>query len=415
MRAPVGLFGLLPLLFSSESWAEPEDRGPLSIAEIDPGEILADGVMIPVKVHYPDAAGPYPIVLLMHGFVRTGRYHVELAQTLASRGIVVVLPDMPCTLSGCDHEANARQIHALLDWAVAESSGSGALAGKIDGARRGVLGHSWGGLGVFLASRAAGIQVAALLDPNDDQGTAAGDAALVTIPSIHIMATVPGACNATNWGDSVYPSTGNPRLRVRVVGAGHCDVEEPSDNFCPTICGRGDPSLSYLFRRYAVSFVGCVLTGDPQYAPYVGVGGAGLDTDVMANLIDNVDSSGIGTLPCQAASPTDAGVATDATAPIDANNDAGAIVPDAGVEADAEPSADVGPAIDATPTDNGAPAADAGTSGPPIDAGMSDSGAASPPIDESEDGCTTTSLPRSLATVMLALGAARLLRRRAGN
>ena len=38
--------------------------------------------------------------------------------TLASRGFVAVVPDMPCLVTFCDHDANAAQISALLGWAV---------------------------------------------------------------------------------------------------------------------------------------------------------------------------------------------------------------------------------------------------------------------------------------------------------
>ncbi len=390
MRSSSRLWALIPLFLSAPAQAEPEDRGPLSIAELDAGDVLADAVMIPVKVHYPSSGGPYPVVLVMHGFVRTGQYHVELARTLASRGMVVILPDMPCGLSGCDHEANARQVRALLDWSVAESAGNGPLAGKIDGAHQGVLGHSWGGLGVFLSTQMPGLSVVALLDANDDRGIAADAAPMVMLPSIHITATVQGSCNATHWGDTVYPVTGVPRLRLRVVGAGHCDAEEPSDNFCPTICGRGDPTLSYLFRRYAVSFLGCVLIGDPAYAPYVG--GTGLDADVMLGRIDSVDSAGLGSLPCQLATPTDAGVSIDAALPDDAGAaDSGAIDPDGGKPTTGDAT------IEAMDGDTILP--DSGVS---IDAGANDDAGSmmTAPIVPADSGCSATGLP--LRTSLLA-------------
>ncbi|MBK6684288.1 MAG: hypothetical protein IPG45_07430 [Deltaproteobacteria bacterium] len=323
--------------------AAPEDPGPLNTLIYEPGTVLADNVEIPVQVHHPDGPGPFPVVTLMHGNLRTGRYHAVLAQTLASRGFVVLLPDMPCGLSGCDHEANARQLQALLAWAVTESAGSGALAGKIDGTKQGMIGHSYGGLGTFLSARPNTVQAIVLFDPKDDLGAAANDATMVDVPSAHLMATNRGACN-DDWGTAVYPQTGAPHLRIRVVGSGHCDPEDPSDSLCPLACGRGDRSTTPIFRRYAIAFLGCVLQADPSYAPYIG--GAELDADQTANRLDQVDQAELLTLPCQgAAPPFDAGISVDTgvvpsddtgTGPADQGllGDTGAS-PDAGIRPDA--------------------------------------------------------------------------------
>ncbi len=109
-RAALGALAaaLVVCATTSVASAAPEDRGPYAVTEWDAGMITADGTRIRTRVLYSTAAPPGPLVGIMHGNLREGRFHMELAQTFASRGLVVVLPDMPCGVGGCDHDANAR-------------------------------------------------------------------------------------------------------------------------------------------------------------------------------------------------------------------------------------------------------------------------------------------------------------------
>lgn len=273
-------------------------------------------------------SAPGPTVVMMHGNLRSGSYHGELAATLASRGFVVVLPDMPCGLGGCDHDANAAQLTLLLAWASEQNTDpSSPLYGRSNG-RRGLLGHSYGGLGAFLATaRDPSVEMLVLLDPKDDLGAAAQARQSVQVPSAHLMAEVRGVCN-DDWATLVYPETGAPRLRLRVSGAGHCDVEQPTDGLCPLACGRGAGGAEH-FRRYAVAFAACVLQGDSAMEPYVG--GALMAEDNARGVIDLVDHAALEELPCRSAigapPPFDAGAATSDAGP---SNDLGPLAPDAG-------------------------------------------------------------------------------------
>src|SRR5688500_6514992 len=106
--------------------------------------------------------------------------------------MIALLPDMPCGIGGCDHDANANQLVALLDWAamVAEDPAS-PIAGKVDPERRGLIGHSWGALASHMAAaRDDRIDSLVLFDPNDD-GTVGRDAtAAVRAPTAQLLAMV---------------------------------------------------------------------------------------------------------------------------------------------------------------------------------------------------------------------------------
>ncbi len=407
LRASALLTALV--VVASPARAQPETRGPHPIADYDAGRPTLAGVDIPVRVYHPtDVTTPMPVVAVVHGFLRNGSFMAELARTLASRGMVALVPDLPCGLSGCDHEANAQQIRALIAWGVTESGRAGSpLVGRVDATRRGAIGHSWGALATILAStQADGFEVAVLLDPNDDRGVAAMRAPSVTKPTLLLTAEVLGNCNSA-WGAGVFDTIPPPTMRARVLGSAHCDAEEPSDSLCPLGCGRGDPSKSVVFRRYAVAFVSCALTGDPAVAPWVD--GAMLAMDAAGGTVDRVAAAGLGALSCRAgAAPVDGGVAP--------GEDAGGERPvdDAGVA----PQDDVG----AAPVDDAGaivPGDDAG-SAPPVgddaavvssDAGVS-SGApdagTSPLMPVSSDGCQAVSPLRDPLALLLVLALAGL-------
>jgi hypothetical protein len=305
--------------------ATPDARGTFTVATWDAGVQTLDGVGIHVHVYYPmGASGALPILGVVHGASRTAANMVEMSSTFASRGFVVLAPDMPCAFTGCDHAANARQLRAMLAWGVAQSADSTSmLAGKVDGSRRGLVGHSWGGLGSFLATDGdADIDTVVVLDANDDTGVGAAAAPMVTQPSAHLMAEVPGQCNGTSWKTTVYPFTPAPHFRVVVKGAAHCDVEDPSDSLCPLVCGTGNPALAPYFRRYAVAWMSCVLQGDTSMASWLG--GSDFDADVTAAHLTFTDFAGLSALPCFGGTLPDGGAVDSGTPSGDAgaSNDA---------------------------------------------------------------------------------------------
>lgn len=305
------LVALATLLVVRSAAALPEDPGPYTVETWDAGKIMVAGTEIRTKVLYgsnTDVAGP--LVIVMHGNFRTGQFHRVMAETLASRGFIVLLPDMPCGFNGCDHAANARQLSGLLNWATGTSTTPGSrIFGRLN-QQRALVGHSYGGLGSYLGTaRDPSVDVAVLLDPKDDARAAETELPAVSVPSMHLLAEVEGACNG-GWGNAVFGKTSPPHVLLRVRGSAHCDVEEPSDGLCPGLCGSGDPTKSRIFRRYAVAMLECALGPSNEAANYLG--GAAMADDQSAGTIDSVVAGGLEALPCRVAAPppTDAGTAS---------------------------------------------------------------------------------------------------------
>jgi len=340
-RRPCALTFVVTLLAAGAVRAQPELPGPLAVTSWDAGSVDAAGASIPTRVYHPSSGGgPYPVVGVVHGASRNGSFMRVMAETLASYGFVAVVPDMPCTVIACDHATNATRLSALLDWAVSQGSTAGSpIEGLADGERRGLVGHSWGALASLLA--VAGddrIDVLVLLDPNDDVVEGATAAGSVGVPTAQLLAEDRGACN-NQWNSGVVtPALPGVRLAVTLAGSAHCDAEDPSDALCPMLCGSGDRATTPLFRRYAVSWIACVLAADAGMAPWVG--GPAFDDDVTAGRLQGVASAGLETLACRTLPAGDA----DADADADGAGDAGA-----DADADVAPDEDGGADTDAGP------------------------------------------------------------------
>ncbi|MCC6213795.1 MAG: dienelactone hydrolase family protein [Polyangiaceae bacterium] len=352
----------LVLLIAAPAAAQtPEDRGPLAFGVWDAGGVQVDGVSLHTVVYHPQNGGPYPLVGVIHGANSNNTYHVELASTLASRGFVAVVPDMPCTVISCDHDANQRQISALLEWATAQGQGTGSpLAGRVDGSRRGLIGHSWGGLSSHItAARDSSIDSLVLFDPNDDGVQGLSVTPTIAAPTLQLLAEVPGLCNSAWQEANVRPQLVPPNLQVTVNGSGHCDPGE-QDLVCSFACGAGDRATVPLFRRWAVAWTACVLAADPAMTTWVG--GAELDAAIAAGTLEGVQSKGLDQLPCAVGSPgTGGGGGGAGTGGAAGGGAAGGAAPgDAG--ADAATSAGAGGA-GATGAAGGAAAGSAGAPG----------------------------------------------------
>lgn len=100
-----------------------------------------------VRAAAPEA-GPFPLVILSHGWTGNWRNEAWLATALARRGAIVAAPDHPGTTS-LDHASaetpklweRARDIGRVVDGLAADPR----FAGRIDATRIAVIGHSMGG------------------------------------------------------------------------------------------------------------------------------------------------------------------------------------------------------------------------------------------------------------------------------
>jgi dienelactone hydrolase len=100
-------------------------------------------------VYSPNAAGTYGLVAFCPGFTATQSTIAVLGRRLATHGFVVVTINTNSTLD--QPSSRATQLLAALNTVAALNTGP--VAGKVDGSRRAVTGHSMGGGGTLLALR----------------------------------------------------------------------------------------------------------------------------------------------------------------------------------------------------------------------------------------------------------------------
>ncbi len=330
--ATLAILLLVPSLWPRALLALPEDPGALPIQELTRQESIG-GRTLSFDLYVPVTSKPCPIVTLAHGFARSRVMMRDWGKLLASRGYVAAAPDLP----GADHPGNGKLLSALLEWLVTESQKAGSpLAGRVDPARRGVVGHSAGGLASLLAATTdSTIDVVVGLDPVD-----VGDQGKKAVPALKVPVTVlratPGTCNDSGNAQALYAALTGPALSLEVKAATHCDPEWPSDPFCSLLCGASDDTRRSRFVRYAVATLDHVLLCAPGLAAWLGGASAGSDT-----LIQKLESKSYPPASLGCATAADApgleAARKDAGAPEAGRHEAGR---ESGAAADSRPGAD---------------------------------------------------------------------------
>lgn len=215
------------------------------------------------------APPPWPAVVLTHGFARDRTRHRHNAMYLAQRGVVVLAPDMASLLGG-----EAAQLRCIADlvsnvaWLAERSADAGdALSGLVDPTRIGLAGHSAGGAVSFEAAidarnTAAPVAAVCLLDAVPWDRTIARAADLPAVPFAS-WRSEQDACNADGSARILLGRLTFPTEDVLIVGASHCDPENPSDVLCALACGRSTPQRQALYQQFLYLFFRDALQAPP--------------------------------------------------------------------------------------------------------------------------------------------------------
>ena len=250
-----------------------------------------------VRIYLPSdlAAGPFPLVVLSHGFQLNGEGYNVLGDRLASHGFVVVSPSYGDSLfNALSHTALAQIVVATIDWAAAENARSdSALFGHLDLDKIGVTGHSRGGKqSIYAAILDPRIKAVFGIDPVDSGPPVGGNDPVaypsltpermgeLTVPFAAIGAGRGGETTFFGLGPACAPAADNyqayfdaagaPAFEYLVGDAGHLDFVDDCGFLCTT-CGQGsDASVGRNFAaQTAVAFFKVFLTADESYRPWV--------------------------------------------------------------------------------------------------------------------------------------------------
>ncbi len=233
------------------------------------------------------AGGPFPGLVLGHGFARSRGAHAGNGAFFASHGFIVVTVDFPNPLAP-DYTAWAAKISAALDWLEAQNADpASSFWGQVATDRFGVLGHSAGGMATWVAAgQDTRIRAIMPLDPVPASGadlSALG--AGLTMPAAWSAAPA-SSCNASASYVTLYPLTvAAQKAQYVAAGATHCDFEDPTDFTCTLFCGSASSARRQVIRRYVVAWLRYYLRAEANYFHYVH--GDGLVDDLAAGRLDS--------------------------------------------------------------------------------------------------------------------------------
>ncbi len=285
--ASAAFVGLALAFASGPAWAQPETPGPY------PVEVWTSppGAPVPCDAgifHPTGAACPGAPLALVHGYLESGVQKTEVAKLLASNGFVVAAPTLNGQLTN-PSQADADAINALLEWMVQQSATPGTpISGKIDPTAYGVAGHSNGGV-VFWAA-AANPKIKAII--GWDAVAAVSSTGGLHGPSLQLIAPTKGNCSGSP--ETAYQNAPPPKAMANVIGASHCDFDDPANPFCPIACGTtaANAAAMKMIERYSVAWFTCLLGHDPSMQQWV-------DYSVPMEGLQGQQASG--SITCQAA------------------------------------------------------------------------------------------------------------------
>ncbi len=258
---------------------DPALVGPLAVLAVNASvPASAVGTTVNVSCFLPDSTGgPFPLVTIAPGFQLPASQYVGSAAHLASFGFVACVAAYNASLFSPNHLNNAKEVLAVVDWALAPT---GPLAGKADPLRVGAAGHSLGGrLSVLAASLDDRIGAVFAMDPVDADDP---DASSLSLP---IPTGFLGELTDSEGGfqpcapadrnfETFYSSAGSPSFKVEVIGANHMSfLDDPGS--CGLVCSFCKPaSLDHdqvisLTRSYLAAFFLRHLGNETAYDAYL--------------------------------------------------------------------------------------------------------------------------------------------------
>jgi hypothetical protein len=207
-------------------------------------------------LYIPEAAanlpkGPFPFVVLIHGFLMTGHQQSNNALYCAERGFIAMTPDLSKILLGDENRmTNVRDILDQIKWVTQDASSP--LHGSVDANRVGIAGNSSGGavcLELVIEAQNANVPIRTMcsLDgvPWDRTFSRICDIQPINLLSLRAE---PGLCNYHARMLSYLTELQFAYDDVKVNGAHHCDVENPTTLGCRCICGKSDPKYRSIFQ-----------------------------------------------------------------------------------------------------------------------------------------------------------------------
>lgn len=201
-------------------------------------------------VYSPNTAGKYAIVAFCPGFTARQNSIAVMGRRLATHGFIVATIDTNSTSD--QPPSRATQLIAALNAVAAISSGP--AAGKIDGSRRVVTGHSMGGGGTIIAAtnNPSLLAAVALAPWSNATKNFSGDRVPTQISVGTADTIAPAAQHSTTFYNSMNQ---NKKMECIIQGANHGFVQNNPAN---------QPS-----SKFQISWAKRFADGDTRYSQFL--------------------------------------------------------------------------------------------------------------------------------------------------
>jgi len=275
--------------------ADPTEPGYYEIEEfVERIQVASTGNRFQALCRLPTdgpTSGPFPAVVIAHGFQFPASQYTGYTDRLASFGYVACSVEYPANGFRPNHRRNAEDLLGTVDWLIESSSAvDHPLEGLIDATQIGLAGHSLGGkISVLAAAWDDRIKAVLGLDPVDNATNCsaancpdATDLLPLQIPLGLIGETLDSSGGF--FGQSCAPEDGNFQrfyearnanvVEFEVLGAAHMSfLDEPSRCgfacwFCRSASASHDDIIG-LSYAVTVSFFERYLREDQRYETYL--------------------------------------------------------------------------------------------------------------------------------------------------
>ncbi len=197
----------------------------------------------------------FPLVVLVHGFMRKPKHMRHNAEYLAERGIFVLVPEMDQILWGYEKRGrNMDEVTDLIKWFLPRASDpKDKLYGAFDPHRVGMLGHSSGGpicIEVIIDLQKQGIAIDSMMLPDGIVWPRTMERLAQLQPlNVFSVRSEPAVCNQHASVLGLLEKLPFPYQDFKVNGSKHCDPENPTNWGCKCICGKSKDEYRNVFVR----------------------------------------------------------------------------------------------------------------------------------------------------------------------
>ena len=197
---------------------------------------------------------PYPLVVMVHGFLMSSNEQKYNAQFLAQRGLIVLCPNMTKILLGSKiRDENVLDVVDQTKWLIEQSKLPTSPCYKLlDAKRTAIAGNSSGGAVCFEAALEAQkqkipFQAMCTMEGVPWDRTLDKVSALEPLQLLTLRAE-PCLCNFHSNILKYVERLKFPADDIKINGAHHCDAENPTSLGCMSVCGTSHEKYRRLFQ-----------------------------------------------------------------------------------------------------------------------------------------------------------------------